>query len=270
MVYIYILKQEQEKYYIGKTNNPNLRLKQHFNTEGSKWTEKYKPIKIDQIIDNCDDFDEDKYTLIYMKNYGIENVRGGSFCELILSDSDIETIKKMIKGSTNKCYLCGKDDHFMNNCTKKYNSLYKKFNKLDYYKQLNSNNKNYIKYDPINDNHCIFCNTLNKNCYYELYGQYYKNIVYENNDNIDIIKVEETNIHNISLIVEDDKVKYRNIVLWDINKREKDMPLGIPLNGGMVHTCYNCCKNNNTISRHPIINFNDEFYFDIFHIDKTS
>ena len=65
MTNIYILKLKNNKYYIGKTNNPQFRLTQHFDSNGSAWTKKYKPIKIIKIIPNCDNFDEDKYTKIY-------------------------------------------------------------------------------------------------------------------------------------------------------------------------------------------------------------
>ena len=38
MVFIYILELENNKYYVGKTTNPNFRLEQHFNNSGSHWT----------------------------------------------------------------------------------------------------------------------------------------------------------------------------------------------------------------------------------------
>lgn len=116
MRYVYILALRFNKYYIGKTTNPNFRLEQHFKSNGSTWTKKYKPIKIVEIIPNCDNFDEDKYTLKYMKDYGIENVRGGSFCEVTLNVNHIFTIQKMIDSSSNKCYICGQDGHFANEC----------------------------------------------------------------------------------------------------------------------------------------------------------
>jgi predicted GIY-YIG superfamily endonuclease len=118
MVYIYILQLENEKYYIGKTNNLQFRLDSHFNSNGSVWTKKYKPVKVSELIHNCDDYDEDKYTIKYMEKYGINNVRGGSFCEIKLSDNNVITLNQMIKSVTDKCYICGKDDHFANVCKK--------------------------------------------------------------------------------------------------------------------------------------------------------
>ena len=85
MVYIYILKLQSNKYYIGKTNNPNFRLEEHESGKGSAWTKKYKPIKLMELIKNCDSYDEDKHTLRYMELMGIDNVRGGSFCQLKLT-----------------------------------------------------------------------------------------------------------------------------------------------------------------------------------------
>jgi hypothetical protein len=119
MVYIYILNLERDKYYIGKTNNPNFRLEQHFSNEGANWTKIYKPIGVEQIIENCDDYDEDKYTLKYMGIFGIENVRGGSFCEHDLSIETKKLLQKMLLGSTNKCFNCGSDSHFVETCPKK-------------------------------------------------------------------------------------------------------------------------------------------------------
>ena len=115
MIYIYVLQLENNKYYVGKTNNPAIRIVQHFNY-GSAWTNKHKPLKVIEIIPNCDNYDEDKYTIIYMKKYGINNVRGGSFCETELNNTNIETIKKMIDGSNNRCYSCGMEGHFINKC----------------------------------------------------------------------------------------------------------------------------------------------------------
>ena len=109
MVFIYVLKLEENKFYIGKTNNPSFRLQDHTNGNGSTWTTKYNPIKLMELVPNCDAFDEDKYTLKYMELVGIDNVRGGSFCQINLSDENKSTIQKMLSGTTDKCYNWGKE-----------------------------------------------------------------------------------------------------------------------------------------------------------------
>lgn len=98
MLYIYTLELENNKYFVGKTTNPNFRFETHFDYKGNEWTTKYKPIKLIELIEGCDNFDEDKYTLKYMSKYGIDNVRGGSFCQTVLNEEYMNTIEKMIFG----------------------------------------------------------------------------------------------------------------------------------------------------------------------------
>ena len=131
MVFIYTLQLEQQKYYIGKTNNPQFRLDSHFNLNGSEWTKKYKPIQVVEIIPNCDDYDEDKYTIKYMEKYGINNVRGGSFCEIQLREENKTTLKRMITGTTDKCFICGEKGHFAKECNKDDDNFSKLLNELE-------------------------------------------------------------------------------------------------------------------------------------------
>ena len=127
MVYIYVLQLEKGKYYIGKTTNPKFRLEQHFNSSGSQYTKKYIPQKVLKIIPNCDDYDEDKYTLKYMEQYGINNVRGGTFCQLKLDKDNLSTIKKMINSSSDKCYICGETGHFAKDCKQDDDNILEEF-----------------------------------------------------------------------------------------------------------------------------------------------
>jgi hypothetical protein len=115
MVYIYTLQLNQGKYYVGKTSNPNFRIKSHFNSEGSEWTKIYKPEKLLELIKG-DDYDEDKYTKIYMDKYGIDNVRGGSYTSIILDKETKKLLEKNSNSTNNRCFKCGKEGHFATNC----------------------------------------------------------------------------------------------------------------------------------------------------------
>ena len=116
MVYIYILKLENGKYYVGKTTNPSFRIETHFKSNGSAWTSKYNPISIEAIFPDCDDYDEDKYTKKYMAKYGIENVRGGSYVQIKLSEFHTEALKMEIWGANDRCTQCGRSGHFVKDC----------------------------------------------------------------------------------------------------------------------------------------------------------
>jgi hypothetical protein len=123
---IYILKLQQNKYYVGKTNNVNKRYIEHLEGIGSAWTNKYKPLNIIESIPISDIFDEDKYVLKYMREFGIENVRGGSFCKLVLDEKDCVVIQRMLNGSKDQCYNCGEKGHFVNNCPLKFSNIISK------------------------------------------------------------------------------------------------------------------------------------------------
>lgn len=116
MVIIYVLKLKNGKFYVGKTHSLSNRLKSHFDGNGCVWTRKHPPIELIFKKDDCDNFDEDKYTLKYMSLYGIENVRGGSFCQENLDADSKLIINKMLFGASNRCYFCGDPKHFITEC----------------------------------------------------------------------------------------------------------------------------------------------------------
>jgi len=77
MVSIYVLELTNNKYYVGST--AKITVDMNVVNYHIPWTQKYKPIRILNIIYDCDKYDEDKYTRKYMDDYGLDNVRGGSF-----------------------------------------------------------------------------------------------------------------------------------------------------------------------------------------------
>lgn len=149
MVYIYILKLKNNKYYVGKTKNPKFRLKQHFDAHGSAWTKKYPPIKIIKVIKNCDGYDEDKYVKMLMKKYGFNNVRGGTYVQTC--DLDIVTInfiKKELYMANDLCSRCGRRFHFASNCFASYDIYSDKLPKNKRFRCTICNGLHYTIYCP--------------------------------------------------------------------------------------------------------------------------
>lgn len=116
---IYVLQLEGGKYYVGRTKNVEKRYRDHLSGKGSAYTKKYAPISILKVIEMVDPFEEDKITLEYMYRYGIDNVRGGSYAMVNLSQVDIYAIKKKIWGAMDLCFVCGRS-HFSNRCREEY------------------------------------------------------------------------------------------------------------------------------------------------------
>ena len=113
---IYILKLQNSKYYIGKSNNIEKRYKEHISGLGSVWTKKYKPIKIEKIIKNASIYDEDRYVKEYMAKYGLDNVRGGAYSSMKLSDDQICSLAKEFIATNDLCTRCGRSGHFIKDC----------------------------------------------------------------------------------------------------------------------------------------------------------
>src|SRR5665647_802291 len=92
---IYALLLEHGKIYVGYTERPNgERFLEHFNGDGSKWTQKYKPIEVIEFRQGTLE-DEHKVTLEYMKMYGWYNVRGSYYCQVEMTKPPKELMPKM-------------------------------------------------------------------------------------------------------------------------------------------------------------------------------
>jgi len=154
MVCIYILKLQDNKYYVGKTDNFEKRYQEHLNGSASSWTKKYKPISVEQIFQNASPYDEDKYTIEYMSKYGINNVRGGVYITEALDSNEIYNINKLIWGATDCCTQCGRKGHFVKNC-----KFAKDVNGLEIYEKVWTCDNCNKKYDDKSD-----CTTHEKIC----------------------------------------------------------------------------------------------------------
>lgn len=114
----YVLKLHNNKYYVGRTNNLNSRYTQHKNGFGAAWTKKYGVLSIFKTYEDDSPFYEDMVVKTMMHQYGIANVRGGSYSMLRLSDTQLGLLQAEIRGATDCCFKCG-GNHFIKYCAYK-------------------------------------------------------------------------------------------------------------------------------------------------------
>lgn len=112
---IYVLRLQNSKWYVGKTTDVYQRYSSHLSGEGSMWTSLHHPLRIEEVFVG-DDFDEDKTTKKYMKEYGIDNVRGGSYVTMMLSFEQRKLLNNEINMASDWCLKCGNSGHFVKEC----------------------------------------------------------------------------------------------------------------------------------------------------------
>jgi len=113
---IYVLKLQQGKFYIGKSEDVTKRYQDHVNGMGPLWTQKYKPTSLFKTIRSKSSFDEDNITKEYMNLYGISNVRGGSYSSEVLPDYQVKTLRTELMTANDLCFRCGRPGHLSSQC----------------------------------------------------------------------------------------------------------------------------------------------------------
>lgn len=161
---VYILELEHEKYYVGRTDNVSRRLGEHMCGKGSEWTKMYKPLNVYAEISDADSFDEDKYTKIMMAEHGIDNVRGGSYTQIELSDQVKQFLQVELSNASDHCFICGSDKHFAKRCKQKQTKTidntvqpvcYKCKKTGHFANKCRKRKKRVIKYKDIEVNHLL-------------------------------------------------------------------------------------------------------------------
>lgn len=81
---LYVIRLQNNKWYIGKTKNYNHRMDQHVDAKGAQWTKKYSPSQDCSVLGQYNDatWEETKKTLEFMCEKGLNNVRGGEYCQI--------------------------------------------------------------------------------------------------------------------------------------------------------------------------------------------
>jgi len=116
---IYVLQLQDNKYYVGKTNDVDARFAEHLSVEGSGWTSKYPPISVIEIRESKSPLDEDTVTREYMMKFGIDNVRGATYVTEQLSEEQKNQLNQVLFGALNRCHGCGSASHWIRDCDQK-------------------------------------------------------------------------------------------------------------------------------------------------------
>ena len=115
---VYVLKLENNKYYVGESFDKENRIINHKIGRGSSWTRKYKVInEIPTLTKKQSYYWELTETINLMKLYGVDNVRGSLFTKTF----NLSYYEKIMAGQlycelNNLCRKCGKSGHFISNC----------------------------------------------------------------------------------------------------------------------------------------------------------
>lgn len=54
-----------------------------------------------------------------MLAYGIDNVRGGSYCQVNLAPNTVSHLERELHGVEDRCFECGSRDHYLVDCPNK-------------------------------------------------------------------------------------------------------------------------------------------------------
>jgi hypothetical protein len=124
IVYCLLLKDGYR--YVGRTTDLHARIEKHKQekTSSSSWLFHHPYVKIEKIYELKDEngdtvpadaFLEDCITFKMMVLHGLEKVRGGNYCKVVLEEKDSNDIKKILD-SQDACYSCGSKEHMWKTC----------------------------------------------------------------------------------------------------------------------------------------------------------
>jgi hypothetical protein len=94
-VSIFLLELEHGKFYAGASSDPVKALEEYregLHVFGSRWTQIHRPVRLREVVRVARVEELDVYVRKWMLQYGVENVRGGSWSSPRLTDKDRQVL----------------------------------------------------------------------------------------------------------------------------------------------------------------------------------
>ena len=93
----YVIECVDNHFFVGVTDCLTDIWFHHINGIASIWTQIHKPLRVVTVISEAETHDEFSLIKLYMARFGIEKVRGGNYCQLTLSPTQISDLKESIR-----------------------------------------------------------------------------------------------------------------------------------------------------------------------------
>jgi predicted GIY-YIG superfamily endonuclease len=122
LMFLYTLRCRGGNWYVGTTSNPDQRLAQHLGGVGSAWTKAHPPThgafaSVKPVAPGtAAGLQEDMAVKELMRRHGVDKVRGGSYCQLVLPAAQRSTLATELRHADSRCTKCGADDHWASQC----------------------------------------------------------------------------------------------------------------------------------------------------------
>jgi predicted GIY-YIG superfamily endonuclease len=119
MTTLYVLALQNGKYYVGKTDNVQERVCQHFAGIGAAWTQLHRPVRLLRTVPYTGPLSEDTLVKEMMLRHGVDAVRGGSYSNSVLTQEQQTILRQELRGARDTCFHCGGVGHMATICNKK-------------------------------------------------------------------------------------------------------------------------------------------------------
>lgn len=125
--YVYVLGLQGGCIYVGSTQDVLARLdeyKSNYKKKCPRWVKNHPILKLISVIpvntlETKVEFKEEEVVTKMMMEYGIDKVRGGSYCNNVLTIPQKDELTRRLRMMNGQCVVCGGTGHFAVNCKNK-------------------------------------------------------------------------------------------------------------------------------------------------------